>query len=76
MTETFTFSAIVHKRDNQYVSFCPELEMSSQGKTIEEAVSNLKETVKLYIEEVGITLPIKRPFVTTFKVAVKVHRDK
>jgi predicted RNase H-like HicB family nuclease len=75
MKETFTFSAIVHKGDNQYVSFCPELDMSSQGKTIEEAVSNLKETVEVYIEEVGVTLPIRRPFVTTFKITGKMQRE-
>ena len=68
MTETFTFSAMVQKENERYVSSCLELDISSQGKTIEEAVSNLKEAVKLHIEREGITLPVKRPFLTTFKV--------
>ncbi len=76
MKETFTFSAIVHKEGEQYVSFCLELDVSSQGETIEEAVSNLKEAVELYIEEEGITFPIKRPFVTTFKVTGKRSRAR
>lgn len=60
---------MVQKENERYVSSCLELEISSQGKTIEEAVSNLKEAVELYIEKEDITLPVKRPFLTTFKVA-------
>ena len=71
MTEMFTFSAMVQKENGKYVSSCLELDISSQGKTIEEAVSNLKETVELYIEKEDIALPVKRPFLTTFKVAWK-----
>jgi len=67
----FTFSAMVKKVNEQYVSTCLELEISSQGKTIEEAVSNLKEAVELHIEKENIDLPLKRPFLTTFKVAGK-----
>ncbi len=71
MTEMFTFSAMVQKENERYVSSCLELEISSQGKTIEEAVSNLKEAVELYIEKEDIALPVKRPFLTSFKVAWK-----
>lgn len=71
MTELFTFSAMVQKENGKYVSSCLELDISSQGNTIEEAVSNLKETVELYIEKEDIALPVKRPFLTTFKVAWK-----
>ena len=71
MTEMFTFSAMVQKENERYVSSCLELEISSQVKTIEEAVSNLKEAIELYIEKEDITLPVKRPFLTTFKVAWK-----
>lgn len=76
MTEMFTFSAMVQKENERYISLCLELDISSQGKTIEEAVSNLKEEVELYIEREGIILPIKRPFLTTFKVTGKKRRKK
>jgi len=76
MTEMFTFSAVVKKEKERYVSSCLELDISSQGKTIEEAVSNLKEVVELQIEKEGINLPIKRPFVTTFKVTRKRPGEK
>lgn len=47
-------TAIVRKGDKQYVALCPEIDVASQGYTVEEALSNLKEAVNLYIEEMGI----------------------
>ena len=34
-----------------YVADCPEVGTVSQGKTIEEALANLKEATELYLEE-------------------------
>lgn len=47
-------TAIVRKGEKQYVALCPEVDVVSQGFTVEEAVTNLKEAVDLYIEEMGI----------------------
>lgn len=47
---SYKFSAIIEKENNWYVALCPELEVASQGKTIEEAISNLKEAVTLYLQ--------------------------
>ena len=52
-----------------YVADCPEVGTVSQGKTIEEAVNNLREATELYLEE----FPLKKeskPIMTTFEVAV------
>ncbi|NOU23398.1 MAG: type II toxin-antitoxin system HicB family antitoxin [Methyloglobulus sp.] len=43
-------TAIIHKEDDCYVSFCPELDIASQGSDIEEAKGNLKEAVELFFE--------------------------
>lgn len=43
-------TAIIHKEDDSYVSLCPELDIGSQGLTIEEAKNNLKEAVELFFE--------------------------
>lgn len=48
---TRTFSAVIHKEKDIYVAECPEISTVSQGYTIEEAVSNLNEATKLYLEE-------------------------
>ncbi len=48
-------TAIIKKgEDGYYVALCPELDVASQGKTIEEALANIKEATELYIEEMGI----------------------
>ena len=48
------FTAIVKKGEKQYVALCPELDVVSQGKTIEEAVRNLKEAIELHIDVMGL----------------------
>lgn len=61
------FTALVFKEEDIYVARCPEVGTASQGKTIEEAVANLKEATKLYLEE----FPIKdgdKPILTFFEV--------
>lgn len=49
-----SLTAIIRKGEKQFVALCPELDVVSQGYTIEEALSNLKEAVDLYIEEMGL----------------------
>lgn len=65
---TRVFTALIHKEGDWYVAECPEVGTASQGKTIEEAIENLKEATELYLEE--FPLPeTPRPFLTTFEVA-------
>lgn len=44
------FTAIITKEKRWYVAHCIELDVVSQGKSIEEAEKNLKEAVELYLE--------------------------
>lgn len=48
MTKTLT--ATIWREGDGYVSLCPELDIASQGGTVEEAHSNLKEAVELFFE--------------------------
>ncbi len=43
-------SFVVWKEDKYYSSKCLNVEVSSFGETIDEAVRNLKEAVELYLE--------------------------
>lgn len=43
-------TAIIQKEGNGYVSLCPELDVASQGDTIEEARANLIEALELFFE--------------------------
>lgn len=44
------FTAIIEREENQYVALCPELDIASQGDTVEEARTNLKEALELFFE--------------------------
>ncbi len=44
------FTAIIEREENQYVALCPELDIASQGDTVEEARRNLKEALELFFE--------------------------
>jgi predicted RNase H-like HicB family nuclease len=48
---TKTFTAVVHHEEDLFVANCPEVGTVSQGKTIDEALANLKEATELYLEE-------------------------
>jgi predicted RNase H-like HicB family nuclease len=43
-------TAIIEREGNGYVSLCPELDIASQGKTIEAARKNLQEALELFFE--------------------------
>ncbi len=47
---TQSYTAILEKEGDLYVSLCPELDVASQGATVEEATANLKEAVELFLE--------------------------
>jgi len=47
---TRKFNAVITKEEKLYVAHCVELDVVSQGKSIEEAEKNLKEAVELYLE--------------------------
>ena len=66
--QTQTYTAVVHREDQWYVAECPEVGVVSQGKTIEEAVLNLKEATELYLEEFPPPPP-QRAVITTFDVS-------
>jgi len=44
------YTAIIEREGNGYNSLCPELDIASQGDSIEEAKSNLTEAVELFLE--------------------------
>lgn len=43
-------TALIEKEGDMYVALCPELDIASQGTTIEEAHANLKEALTLFLE--------------------------
>ena len=72
VTNTLELSAVVRKEDGLYVALCPELDVASQGKSVEEALRNLKEALELYLEDEDVEQPskVEAPIVTIVKVDV------
>jgi predicted RNase H-like HicB family nuclease len=65
------FPIIYHKEDKWYVAYCPDLGVTSQGETLEEAKANIRQAVELYLEDVpaqdlkGFT---SSPFIETLDI--------
>jgi len=66
-----TFTAIIYKEDDIYVAECPEVGTVSQGYTIDEAITNLREATELYLEEFPLQ-EVSKPLMTTFEAVVNV----
>ncbi len=45
------FTAVIQKEENMYVALCPELDIASQGETVQEARDNLREAVEFFLED-------------------------
>lgn len=69
-----SFTAVIEHEGDGYVSLCPELDIASQGDTIEEARKNLIEAIELFFETASKTEVQERlhdeVFVTRLEVAV------
>jgi len=43
-------TAIIEREGNGYVSLCPELDIASQGDSVEQSRDNLREALELFFE--------------------------
>ena len=60
---------LVQKEENWYVAKCIDNSIASQGKSIEEALNNLKEAIELYYQDEKPIMP-KQVLVTTLEVTI------
>lgn len=67
-------TAVIEREGDGYVALCPELDIASQGNTVEEARNNLVEAVELFFETADPSEIQERlhseVFVTHLQVAV------
>ena len=67
-------TAIIEREDDAYVALCQELDIASQGETVERARTNLIEALELFFEAADPTETARRlhseVFVTRVEVAV------
>ncbi|MGH3503562.1 MAG: type II toxin-antitoxin system HicB family antitoxin [Nocardioidaceae bacterium] len=71
MTErTVTFTASLTPEEGGYVARCLELDVTTEGDSVEEALAMLREAVELYLEDEPLPEPPAHPVVTSFDVTV------
>lgn len=66
---TIKYNVVVQKEEKWYVAKCLDNSVASQGKTIEQALSNLKQALELYAQSEETVIP-KQMLITTLEVAV------
>ncbi len=50
MKQLRPFTAVIEREDDGYVALCPELDIASQGDSVEAARENLAEAIELFFE--------------------------
>ena len=45
-----SLTAVLIRENDGFVALCPEIDVASQGDTVEEAKGNLREAVELFFE--------------------------
>ena len=64
------FTAAITREGTWYVARCLEVEVTSQGSTIEEALANLKEALELYFEGETTVPEAPAPMIAPIEVSV------
>jgi predicted RNase H-like HicB family nuclease len=74
MSEARQLTAIIEREDDGFVALCPELDIASEGTSIEEARANLIEALTLFYETASPSEVARRfqseVFVTQVEVPV------
>jgi predicted RNase H-like HicB family nuclease len=74
MKQVKQLTCIIEREDHSYISLCPQIDIASQGDSVEEARNNLIEAIELFFEmaspnELRARLP-SEVYVTQIEVAL------
>jgi predicted RNase H-like HicB family nuclease len=64
-------TAAVTKEGKWYVARCLEVEVTSQGETMEEALENLREALELYFDDDKPIEPFNSPIIAPLDVEIR-----
>lgn len=74
MKKNQIFTAVIESENGGYVALCPEIDVASQGNTVEQAKKNLIEAIELFFESASAEEVKERlheeVFITHMEVAV------
>ncbi|HYO60978.1 MAG TPA: type II toxin-antitoxin system HicB family antitoxin [Actinomycetota bacterium] len=63
------FTAAITRDEGWYVARCLEVEVTSQGKSVEEAQANLKEALELYFEDQPLPSDVEPPIIASLDLS-------
>jgi len=66
-------SAVIRKGEMFYIAECIDIDVVTQGGTIDEAIRNLREAVDLYFEDEDKRVDSDLVFFTTLEVGSKIE---
>ena len=69
MAEIQFTAAITHEGD-WYVARCLQVEVASQGESIEQALANLRKALELYFEDEPLPANIQAPIIAPVDITV------
>ncbi len=74
VSDSLEFSAVVWREEGLYVALCPELDVASHDKSVEEALGNINEALELYLEDENVEKPSRAeaPIVPIIKVGGRI----
>ena len=72
MKTTRQLTAVIEREDDVYVALCPEVDIASQGDTVESAKKNLIEALVLFFESADPTEVSRRLHTAVFVTRVEV----
>lgn len=68
MSTDRTLTAAVVEDGAWYVARCLEVEVASQGETIDAALANLREALELYFEDDEVPATFAHPLITPIEI--------
>ena len=70
MTDVQLTAAITHEGD-WYVARCLQVEVTSQGESVESALANLREALELYFEDEPLRDDVQPPIIAPVAISVR-----
>jgi predicted RNase H-like HicB family nuclease len=71
MTDVQFTAAITHEGD-WLVARCLQVEVTSQGETVESSLANLREALELYFDDEPVPADIQSPIIAPVEISVRV----
>ena len=70
MTDVQLTAAITHE-GAWYVARCLQVEVASQGESVEQALDNLRQALELYFEDEPLPADVQAPIIAPVKISIR-----